>query len=310
MIRAFAFFLLLAGVAVFAAWLVEHPGTVRITFADYRLHASIGFLGVAVLLLVLAAVFADRLWRYLITAPHRIAVTFRENRRRRGYRALTQGLVAVAAGDVEKADELSGRAKGLLHDQPLAMLLSAQVAQLRGDEGAAADYFEAMLHHPEMAFFGLRGLFTQALREGDTEKARRLARRAYALHPKTPWVVEALFERELHAGKLEDAETVLRQAIRQGVLPAVEGNRRRAVLLLRQGALLEGQGQPREARRFVQDAWKLAPDFSPVAIAYARLAVGEGAPRRAEKAIEKAWSKNPHPDLARAYLEIDGLDDS
>ncbi|PCJ56893.1 MAG: hypothetical protein COA65_10060 [Rhodospirillaceae bacterium] len=47
-----------------------------------------------------------------------------------------------------------------------------------------------------------------------------------------------------------------------------------------------------------------------MAIAYARLAKGQGAARRAEKAIEKAWSKNPHPDLARAYLEIDGLDDS
>ena len=34
------------------------------------------------------------------------------------------------------------------------MLLSAQAAQLRGDEGAAARYFNNMLDRPETAFLG------------------------------------------------------------------------------------------------------------------------------------------------------------
>lgn len=304
MIRAFAFFLILSGLVLLAAWFAEHPGTVRVTFGDWRLHTSVGFLVVLALVGVFAAVFLDRLWRYLVTSPRRIAVAFRENRRRRGYQALTQGLVAVAAEDGDEAGRLARRAEGLLHNPPLTMLLSAQAAQLQGDEGAAANYFESMLHHPEMAFLGIRGLFMQALRDGDEANALRLAKRAYALHPKTPWVVQALFERELRAGKLEDAEATLREAVRQRVLPAAEGKRRRAVLLLRQSALSKADGQAAAARRFAQDAWKLVPGFGPAAICYARHMAEAGDVPRAEKAIEKAWKESPHPDLAAAYLEI------
>lgn len=304
MIRTLAFFLILAGGVVSAAWLSEHPGTVLVRFGEYRLHTSVGFLVVAIFLVVLGAIFFDRLWRVLVATPKRIAVVFQESRRRRGYQALTQGLVAVAAGDAEDARRLARRAEGLLHNPPLTMLLSAQAAQLRGDKNAAADYFKSMLDHPEMAFLGIRGLFMQALQDGDEKNALEFARRAHALQPKTPWVVEALFERELRAGKLEAADATLRDAMRQRVVPSKEGNRRRAVLLLRQGMLANEQGRNADAQNFVRDAWKAAPDFGPVAIAYARLVAGEGDGRRAEKAIEKAWARGPHPDLAAAYLEI------
>lgn len=304
MIRALLFFLTLAFFVVFAAWLAEHPGTVLITFDEYRLRTSVGFLVVAGILLALVITFLDRIWRYLVAAPHRIAVAFQENRRRRGYRALTRGMVAVAAGDSEEAGRQARRAEGLLHDPPLTMLLSAQAAQLRGDEGAATSYFQSMLNHPEMAFLGIRGLFMQALREGDNENALQLAQQAYALHPKTPWVVQALFDLQVRTGRWEEAEATLKNATSRKAIPAAEGRRQTAVLLLRQSEIAEGQGQVEEARHLAQDALKLAPDFAPIAIRYSRLAAREGKDRRAAKAIEKAWAKTPHPDLADAYLEI------
>ncbi|MCE2510892.1 MAG: tetratricopeptide repeat protein [Alphaproteobacteria bacterium] len=310
MIRTFFFFLILSALVVFAAWLSEHPGTVLVTFDEYRLRTSVGFLVVAAALLALALTFLDRIWRYLVAAPHRIALAFQENRRRRGYRALTQGMVAVAAGDSEEAGRQAKRAEGLLHDPPLTMLLSAQAAQLRGDESAAANYFESMLHHPEMAFLGIRGLFMQALREGDNENALRLAQRAYELHPKTPWVVQALFDLQVRAGRWDEAEATLKHATTRKAIPSAEGKRQTAVLLLRQSEIAEGQGRDQEARQLAQQALKLAPGFVPVSARYARLAAKAGETHRAARAIEKAWAKAPHPDLAAIYLEITSTEDA
>jgi len=304
MIRTCVFFLILAILVVLTAWVAEHPGAVLVTFGEYRLHTSVSFLVVAAGSFAFVVTFLDRIWRYLAVAPHRIAVTLQENRRRRGYRALTQGMVAVAAGDTDEAGHQAKRAEGLLHDLPLTMLLSAQAAQLRGDEGAATSYFESMLNHPEMAFLGIRGLFMQAFREGDEENALRLAQRAYRLHPKTPWVVHALCDLQVRAGRWEEAEATLKDATLRKAIPSNEGKRQTAVLFLRQSEIAEGQGRDQEGRRFAQDALKLAPNFAPVIIYCARLSVKEGDVHHAEKIIEKAWLKVPHPDLAATYLEI------
>ena len=45
------------------------------------------------------------------------------------------------------------------------MLLSAQAAQLTGDDAAARRYFSGMLEQPETAFLALRGLLLQAQRD-------------------------------------------------------------------------------------------------------------------------------------------------
>ena len=47
MIRTCVFFLILAILVVLTAWVAEHPGAVFITFGEYRLHTSVGFLVVA-----------------------------------------------------------------------------------------------------------------------------------------------------------------------------------------------------------------------------------------------------------------------
>ena len=63
------------------------------------------------------------------------------------------------------------KADGLLNEPPLTMLLSAQAAQLNGDDGAATGYFEAMLERKETEFLGLRGLLNHALKRDDRVKA-------------------------------------------------------------------------------------------------------------------------------------------
>ena len=68
--------------------------------------------------------------------------------------------------DLAGAQRQAKKADVLLNEPPLTMLLSAQAAQLDGDEQAAEGYFRAMLEREETRFLGLRGLITQAIKRG------------------------------------------------------------------------------------------------------------------------------------------------
>ena len=163
MLRATGVFLLLAATMLGVAWFAERPGAVSIVWQGWRLDTSLGVLVAAVILAALAVAWLYRLWRSLVRAPRDFGRWRRERRRRRGYVALTQGLVAVAGGDPREALKHARRADVLLNEPPLTMLLSAQAAQLAGDESAAERQFNDMLTRPETEFLGLRGLLMQEI---------------------------------------------------------------------------------------------------------------------------------------------------
>src|SRR3546814_18109741 len=105
-------FAALAAAAVFAAyWLATHPGQVTIEWLGYRLEPPIGLLVLAVLLFAAAAALLYRLVRAILGTPRRIGRALSAKRRKRGYKALSQGMVAVAAGDAQEAAGRSRRAR-------------------------------------------------------------------------------------------------------------------------------------------------------------------------------------------------------
>ena len=158
------FFLVKVGlVALAAVWVASHPGRVGFVWLGYRLDTSTGVLLAALLLLLLLFILLHALWRLIWRGPRDLGRLRTERKRRQGYRALSQGMAAVAAGDAVEARRQARLANSLLDDPPLILLLAAQTAQLGGDETAARRYFTAMLERPETAFLGLRGLLMQAL---------------------------------------------------------------------------------------------------------------------------------------------------
>src|SRR5690606_35626111 len=99
--------------------------------------------------------------------------------------------------------------------------------------------FEAMLASPDTEQLGLRGLFLEAGREGETEAQRQFAERALRLNPKLSWPVEALFELQCKAGDWSGALETLALARRHGHVERPVADRRRAVLLAAQAQALE-----------------------------------------------------------------------
>lgn len=302
--RLLIFVALAALVVAGAVWVADRPGQIAIVWQGWRVDTSVAVLLLATAATALLFALALRFFGWLVRMPRRWRRWALERRRRRGYQALTQGMVAVAAGDPEEAGRQARRADVLLDEPPLTMLLSAQAAQLNGDEAAARRYFTAMLDRRETEFLGLRGLLMQAVRTGDRAAALELARRARRLRPDTPWVLTTLFELETRSGDWRGAEATLAEAQKRRLLPIATARHRRAGVLLEQSRLAEADGRLRDAVELAARAHDEDRAFVPATIAYVRLLGATDRARKAERVAEKAWALAPHPDLAAAYREL------
>jgi HemY protein len=286
------------GVTVFFA---GNPGRVEIWWQGWQIETSVGVLIAAAAAGVLAVAIALRLLALIIGSPAAYVRRRRERRRRSGYQALTRGMVAVAAGDAQEARRYARRAEALLAEPPLTLLLSAQAAQIGGDELAAKKFFTAMLDRSETEFLGLRGLLNQAVRDGDHTTARQLAERAVELRPNTAWAASSLFDMEVRDQRWEAARAALDRAAKARCIPAETARHHRGVIFYELSRAGEAGGERQQAIALAGEARLLVPDLAVVAAHHARLLLAQGKPGRAERAIERAWRTAPGPELAEIY---------
>ncbi len=299
--RLILFLVLATAVAAAAGWFATEPGSVALTFRGWQIETSVGVLVLAVAGIAIAAFAVFALISFVLSAPGRARAWRRRRRSEKGLKALARGMVAVAAGDARSAAREAKRADQQLDAAPLTLLLSAQAAQLQGDDQAAEKYFRAMLSRPDTEFLGLRGMLLQAGRQGDSAAALAYARRAAELRPDSSWVQRSLFELSVKAGIWADAESALRRAIRRGAIDRETGARHRAAVFLQQSADAVRRDYSDEARNLARKAHRAAPDFVPAALRLATLEREAGRMRTARRAIERAWRVSPHPELAAAY---------
>ena len=296
--------IVIAALVAGAAYLAAEPGSVVLTWQGRHIYTSVARLALGIVLLAMLAAALFHLLRKVLGGPRAFMRGRREKRRREGYRALTQGMVAVAAGDAEEAQKFARKADVLLAEPPLTLLLSAQAAQLSGDEQAAARYFTAMLERAETEFLGLRGLVMQALRGGDERAALGLVERARRLRPRTPWVVTSLFELQARAGKWYEAEQTLIEGVKRKALPEAATRHHRTVLLHERSRAAEAEGAQPQALQLAAKAHGAELGFAPGAVHYAALLRVGGRTKHAARALEASWRVAPHPDIAAAWAVL------
>lgn len=305
-LRILIWFAVAAAAMLGAVWLAERPGTLTAEWQGWRLDTNVGVVLIAIVLLILIGIAAWLLYRWIVGAPFALLEGWGESRRQRGYRELTQGLAAVAAGDGVEAQKHARKAEQLLAEPALTLLLSAQAAQLTGDRDGARRAFDAMLKDDQMAFLGLRGLIGQSLRDGDQTKALGYAERAFALRPQTPWVVHSLFDMQAQTGQWRAAQETLDSGIRRKVVNADKGRALKALLLVERSREAERDGRESDAQALAREAFALAPERIAATSRLAELQIKAGDTKRATKTLERGWAVAPHPDLAELYLKASG----
>ncbi len=291
-------------VVVGVVWFVQNPGDVTLQWRGWRLDTSVGVMMAAVLLFAFLTAALYRFWRFLRAVPGEIGSAMKQRRERKGYTALSGGMVAVAAGDASEARRQARRAEALLNDSaPLTRLLSAQSAQLDGDEKAAERFFTEMLDDPDTRFLGLRGLLTQAIKAGDKKRALELARSAYRLQPKSEWVAATLFDLQSGNGAWISAAETNDDMAKKRLLEKPEAERRRAVIAFELAREADAAGDSAKALKQLKAATDQAPDLIPAVVALMRRFVADGQHRKAVSLGEKIWARTPHPDLLEPYWE-------
>lgn len=300
MIRIVLFLLAVIALALGAMWIADRPGDIVMTWQGWRISTSINVALIALGALLVATILAWSLFRFFVAAPGNLSIFFTERRKARGWRALSRGMIAVGAGNLQLARNSANEAQKILGSEPLAMLLAAQAAQLDGDAPRAEAEFRAMLTQPETRLLGLRGLYLEARRRDDHHAARDAAEEAAKSDADIFWASEALLEYQSLAGEWDEAlATVAREASAK-TIDKPTAKRRRAVLLAAQGLTIE-HGDAEKALVLAREAAKLAPSLAPAAALAGRLEARAGSIKRGARVIEKAWSLAPHPELAESY---------
>ena len=305
MIRLVVFLIVATALALGAVWLANHPGNVVIQWQGRELQTSVGILLLAFAAVAVVAALLFEVLRWLRWLPARMRRSSQQRREVRGYRELTSGLLAAAAGDVTAATLHQRQAEKLLPQDGATLLLAAQNAQLDNKEDVAHLKFRQMLRTPDTEFLGLRGLLAQAMRANDREEALNLVRRAYRRNPTVPWVLATLFELLARAEKWDEALSLVGEMKSRHVLTAPEAQRRRGILQHMLASQLAAADRSADALRHARQAVRLVPGFAPAAVLAAELSMRQGQRRRALRRLEEAWRAFPHPDLASAFAQLD-----
>ncbi|MBY6201831.1 tetratricopeptide repeat protein [Maritalea mobilis] len=223
---------------------------------------------------------------------------------RKGYEALGEGMMALAAGEGRLAIRKAERAEKYLGRPELTKLVVAQGAEMVGDRKLATDTYKALVTDDRTRFVGVRGLMKQKLEDGETDTALELAKRALALRPKNEEVQTTLLQLQSRSEDWQGARQTLANALKAGNIPRDLHKRRDAVLALAHARDAMAEGKVADATREANAANTMAPGLVPAAVMAARLAISDGKPRIATKILTKAWETGPHPDLAAAFAAI------
>ena len=311
LIKAAIFIALATALALAASYLQDTPGEVRIAFGarEVSLTPLVFVIGALVafaafwIVLKLAG-FLVAILRFLRGDKTAISRFWDKRREQRGYRALADGMVALASGEGALAVAKAAKAQKLLAKPELTQLISAQAAEMAGDRTQAIEIYKELLGHDRTRFVGVRGLMKAKLAEDDPERALKLAEKAFALKPRHNETLDTLFSLQTRLEDWEGARKTLLAKSRAKLLPKDVAMRRDAVLSVAEAMAAHAEGNGPKARDAALFANRNAPTLVPAAVLAAQVYISEGTPKNAVRVLKKAWEANPHPDLAAAYAGI------
>lgn len=311
LLKILVFVALIGALAFGAEILINSSDYILIVLfgTEYTLSPLIAIIALAVLMLAMWLVLKlagllVAILRWINGDETALSRYFDRNRERRGYEALSDGMMALASGEYKTAISKAQTAEKKLQRPELTTLLIAQAAEAAGDKSKATDAYKKLLETDRTRFVGVRGLLAQKLEEGDTPTAMKLAEKAFALKPRHGDTQDVLLKLQAQDENWTGARQTLTAKLKAGTLTRDVHKRRSAVLALSAARDDLATGKTEEARTQALEANRLSPDLVPAAVLAARMHIEAGSARAATKVIKTAWAVQPHPDLAAAFADI------
>lgn len=317
LIRIIFFIALITAAAFAASFMIEAGGQVHLSFngSEYTFEPLVGLLGL--MLVVLCIWLAFKLLGLLIAVfkffngdETAVSRYFTRNRERKGFEALADGMVALAAGEGRIATQKASKAERYLDRPELTHLINAQAAEMSGDTKKALKYYKNLLENDRTRFVGVQGIMKQKLAEGDTDTALKLAEKAFALRPAHDATLNTLFSLQTDKQEWSGARKTIEAKVKANTLPRDVGRRRDAVLSLADARRLLEAGEIPSGKEAALQANTLSPDLVPAAVLAAEMHVLDGTKKAAAKILKKAWGATPHPELASAFADIEPDEDA
>ncbi|WP_299026704.1 heme biosynthesis HemY N-terminal domain-containing protein [uncultured Sulfitobacter sp.] len=294
-----------------AGFLLEADGGLQIRALGYELNPGplesvllLVLLVVAVWILLKVMSLLVAIWKFLNGDETALSRYFDRNRERKGFEALSEGLMALASGEGRLAMAKAAKADKYLNKPELTNLLTAQAAELAGDTRKAEETYRKLVENEQTRFVGVRGIMKQKLAAGDNETALQLAEKAFALKPKHEETGDVLLRLQAEKEDWTGARKTLSAKLRNGQLPRDVHKRRDAVLALSEAKDVIAESSSIEKRESAIEANRLSPDLIPAAVMAAHSYIDQNKPRYATRVLKKAWEARPHPDLAAAFAAI------
>ena len=278
LIKISLFVVLIAAITFAFGLIIDAGGLITMQFANQELSLTpiqamtgVGFLIIALWLLVWVVGIIIAIFKFFNGDETAISRYFNKSKEERGYKALTDSMVALASGESKNAINNATRAERLLKRPQLTNLINAQVAEAFGDNKRAFKYYKRLLDNDQTRFIGVQGLLNQKLIEEDTETALLLAKKAFSLRPNHDHTLNVLFDLQTGGEDWKGAQKTIQANVRSGRLPKDVGRRREAVLSLADARQMLEAGDIDSGKKAALAANKSSPDLIPAAILAAEM---------------------------------------
>ena len=298
------FIILVAATSIGAIYLMELQGGVRIELAGQEFNLTPIMAFIALISLVFLV------WLFLKLAGLLVAIAklingdetalsryFQKNRQEKGYRALSEGILALASGEGDVAIAQARKAEKFLKKPALTNLITAQAAEMSGDRRQAEEVYKRLLQNEKTRFVGVRGILRQKLADGETQTALKLAQTAFSLKPKHEEVQDTLLMLQAQNKDWSGARKTLSAKLQSGNIPRDVHRRRDAVLALSEAKDVLEEGKTIEARESAIESNRLSPDLVPAAVLTARGYIENGSKRNAAPHHGTGSQMHPFPWL-------------
>ena len=292
-------------------YLSELSGDITLNINSNQLTISI-IMGVCIILLLFLILYVGFVFLNLGVAIIRFlsgdetAITRYLNRSRqtKGSKALSSALISFYEGDSVEALVHSNKAKKLLKNDKLSLLINAQITKKSGDTKLALASYKKLLGQKDTRLVALSGIVSEKIKSGEFKIALELSKKNVELYPKNIGNINTLFNLQLQEKDWKGAVKTLQRRKAVEKIPRESFLQQEAILIFEDAQEKFEAGLSQEALSGTLVAVRQFPSFVAALCFLTKLENSSRNKRRVEKILQKAWSLFPHPDIAKSYASL------